>query len=73
MTDKTIMENKYLDVVDRLDDAYDCLNEAEKILRTSIIIDHCGYYANDISERKTKIYNYRQDVINRILPEIRKL
>lgn len=73
MTDKWIMEDNYNRVVEALDYAYENLRKAESILRSDLIIDNSGYCADNIRERKTKIYNYRQDVKNRILPAIRNL
>lgn len=72
-TDKFTMESNYIKVENALYEAYENLRKAEEILRSDLVIDRVGYCANEINERRTKIYNYRENVRNRILPEIRKL
>ena len=73
MTDKGTMEQYYNYVVSMLERAEENLEKAEEILRSDFVVDNSGYCANNINEKKSKIYGYRQDINKKIIPAIKEL
>lgn len=73
MSDKTTMLQNYYNIEAALINAEENLRQAEDILRRNFVVNYKGYCANELHDKINEIYSYRQDVVNRIIPEIKKL